>query len=224
MHPLDAALHRDLGLPGTVHLHHVTESSGDPVQRFASRLPQSLMTAHPRRQRDFLLGRHCAAVALSRAGHVGPTWLPVGPDKLPVWPEGWMGSISHAGTGAVAVVTADTSIGSLGVDMEQWIGEGVLRDVRPLVADALELGLLAAMGDRRGFTVLFSAKEALYKALYPHVREFFDFSAARLISASDNELQLRLAVRWGDGFPAGTVIPVSYALRDECAFTVLCHA
>ena len=88
-----------------------------------------------------------------------------------------------------------------------------------LVADSDELELLSHLGMQRALTLLFSAKEALYKALYPEVRQFFDFTAVRAVALGEC-LSLRLAVPWAH-WPEGTVIPVRFAFRDRNVFTVV---
>lgn len=43
-------------------------------------------------------------------------------------------------------------------------------------------------------TLLFSAKESLFKALFPQVHIYLDFSDAQLIGLDGNQLTLRLAI------------------------------
>ena len=211
-------LQKDLQLPSSVCVHGVL-GSPDPLLHLADKLPQTLGAAHPKRQRDYLLGRHCAASALVEAGYQGAAWLPAGQDKLPVWPAGWLGSISHAGPGAVAAVARHESCELLGIDMESLIEGSIAADISHLVAGRDELDLLSEFGTERGLTLLFSAKEALYKALYPKVRKFFDFTAAQAIALEDH-LTLRLTVPWGP-WPKDTLIPVRFAFREGHVFTAV---
>ncbi len=43
-------------------------------------------------------------------------------------------------------------------------------------------------------TLLFSAKESLFKALFPQVQIYLDFSDAQLIGFDGNQLTLRLSI------------------------------
>lgn len=208
-------LQNDLQLPTSVCVHGVFCNHDQLVHL----TPQALGAVHPRRQRDYLLGRHCAASALVKAGYQGAAWLPAGQDKLPVWPVGWLGSISHAGQGAVAAVARNESCELLGIDMEKLIERSMAADISHLVAGRDELNLLSELGAERGLTLLFSAKEALYKALYPKVRQFFDFTAAQAVALEDR-LVLCLTVPWGE-WPKGTLIPVRFAFRDGHVFTAV---
>ena len=131
-----------------------------------------------RRLESFRHGRHCARLALEQLA-VTPGPLPVGPGRAPAWPAGIAGSISHAGPVALAVVAARQDVVSLGVDVELPgpIEDGVIRLIS--LPDELEmLTRLAAAGvDAR---LLFSAKESIYKCLWPELERFIDFKEVQL--------------------------------------------
>lgn len=97
-------------------------------------------------------------------------------------------------------------------------------EVRAHVTLPGELDAIPVSSVPRALTLLFSAKEALYKALFPHVRRFFDFHAARLISASHDRLDLELCQPWGPRWPAGHILSVRYAVTDLHVYTVLHEA
>ena len=94
-----------LGLDTSIGLHAMPIDAQVDLSTLASRLPTEIREAVAKRQREFLVGRYCAARALAHAGYLGDGWLPLGEDRLPVWPAGWIGSISHSRFGAVAVAT-----------------------------------------------------------------------------------------------------------------------
>jgi len=156
----------------------------------------------------------------------GPV-LPVH-ERLPVWPAGWLGSISHSGAWAVAAVASEARCQALGLDLQDLIAPQTVADVQPLVATERELARMAPAWDRRhALTLLFSAKEALYKALYPRLRRFQDFDAAELtaISASRAEVTLTLTRDWDDvAWRAGQALSVRYAWAAEGVLTACCVA
>ncbi len=156
----------------------------------------------------------------------GPV-LPVH-ERLPVWPAGWLGSISHSGAWAVAAVASEARCQALGLDLQDLIAPQTVADVQPLVATERELARMAAQWDRpHALTLLFSAKEALYKALYPRLRRFQDFDAAELtaISASRAEVTLTLTRDWDDvAWRAGQAVSVRYAWVAEGVLTACCVA
>jgi enterobactin synthetase component D len=68
-------------------------------------LPAALERAAARRQIQFLAGRVCAREAISRLRPRVPAGpLPQGEEGCPVWPDGLVGSISHAESFATAAV------------------------------------------------------------------------------------------------------------------------
>ncbi|WP_148043592.1 4'-phosphopantetheinyl transferase family protein [Paracoccus methylarcula] len=133
-------------------------------------LPAAIAAARPPRRVEYVAGRMAAQVALHRltgqAALVG-----MGPDRLPVWPEGIIGSISHNRQNAVALAACARRYHAVGVDIETLMDAVTAREVLPV------LGPVGAE-DPLNLTLAFSAKESLFKALYPHVG-FFGFEDAR---------------------------------------------
>lgn len=118
--------------------------------------------AAEKRRRDFVLGRSCARAALAPLGH-GEAAIGMGADGAPQWPTGVLGSITHTRGYAAAVVGEASSFLGVGVDAE-CVG-GVTRKLWPRLFNAAEQALLAARTDADvSATVLFSAKEAAFKA------------------------------------------------------------
>jgi enterobactin synthetase component D len=204
--------------------HAVSFAGPAPFGGLDERLPGALQAASPKRRTEYLAGRYCAQQALARAGADGDTWVARGGDELPAWPPGWLGSISHTRDGAVAAVARRTHCHVLGVDMERIVGEDQLEALRRLVVLPGERELLDALSAPPALTLLFSAKEALYKALYPQVREFFDFSAARAVAFDPRVLTLQLTQAWGAGWPRGRRVRVHYVFDEAKVFTVACEA
>jgi len=129
----------------------------------------------PKRLRDFATGRRCALAALAGLG-VQIAGLGREPDGRPRWPSGTVGSISHCDGLCLAVVARADAVVALGADVEcrkPWPD-----DVIEEVATPAEAEWLARLGPQQSLTldtVLFSAKESVFKALYPRVGRFFGF-------------------------------------------------
>ena len=129
-----------------------------------------------KRRREFASGRYCAREALVRLGHEAVA-LPVGPGRAPVWPPGIIGSISHTDDIAIAAVARSSDLRSLGIDVES--GDPLEPDLLKLVCREEELAALAA-GDLQpglGAKLIFSAKESVYKCLWPLTGTFLEFHA-----------------------------------------------
>ncbi|HEU4406000.1 MAG TPA: 4'-phosphopantetheinyl transferase superfamily protein [Polyangiaceae bacterium] len=150
-------------------------------------LPESLAKAVPKRKAEFVAGRHCARLALEQAagGGGGPfAPLPVGPERAPVWPAGYVGSITHTHGYVAAAAARAGAVRSLGLDSERVMGAETAESVRSMVALEGELEALAGEGfdPWQLLTLVFSVKETLYKCLHPLVGRFFGFHEARLCS------------------------------------------
>lgn len=124
-------------------------------------------TAVASRRREFATGRRMAKWCLDRIGHPRGC-ISRHADRSPVWPAGLVGSISHCRHLAAAVASSE------------WLGVGV--DVECLNHPALAgiPGLFTAAEQQivrqpYGPAILFSAKEAVYKAVYPQTRTQADF-------------------------------------------------
>ena len=113
--------------------------------------------------------RIVARMLLSRFGRE-PYAIPKSTAGMPVWPDGIVGSLAHDANVAIAAMAAQTEFQSVGIDIEP---------AEPLDPDLLGIVATAKERDRieddplRG-RLLFSIKEAIYKAVYPLDRTFLD--------------------------------------------------
>ncbi len=129
-----------------------------------------------KRQREFRAGRHCAHAALERLGHPREPILR-DPKRAPLWPKGYLGSISHCRDFCLAVCCPTSTIKGLGVDVEP------LAPLKPGICNYIqteaENTFMQANSDLPE-RLIFSAKESLYKCLYPLVKDFFGFHSVEL--------------------------------------------
>ena len=149
-------------------------------------LPAVLAGAIDKRQREYLAGRISARHALRQL--LGPPASEgeiVGDeDDVPRWPEGVVGSISHgAGFGFAAVAAADRYRG-LGVDVERVVSTEQAGRLGARVLNEREMNLrqgsAGGLTEAEMFTLVFSAKESAYKALFPRYRQVLGFSDVEL--------------------------------------------
>ena len=148
-----------------------------------SRLPQALRHATQKRQREFLAGRRCAEEALQCLG-ADSTHVAMAKDRTPIWPVGVVGSITHTGDFAAAAVAWAADIAGLGIDSEQIIDPAAARDIADICM--VDEATLFKPAHGRSFcdfcTFVFSAKEAVFKCLFPLTRKFLEFSDVRITS------------------------------------------
>jgi enterobactin synthetase component D len=196
--------------------------AGDPELEVA--LPASLSRAVTKRQVEFVAGRVCAARAMRRLrGECHP--VAIRPDRTPDWPEGLVGSISHTDGLALAGVAEARHWRSLGLDVEQEMSMELLAEVGSMVLDEAEWRHRPAGWRETAFaTLAFSAKEALYKALYPLTGRMMEFRDARLLTVARREAMLELAPAMrSDRLPSAR-FAVRYGFEGPVCLTMLALA
>lgn len=126
---------------------------------------RAVQGAVPARRREFAAGRACARRALAQL-HVQDFPVLAGPRREPLWPPGVVGSITHTRGYCAAAVARASDLRVLGIDAE-LVG-AVGDDLEELVCSAQERRRGRAGGAGPAWrTVVFSAKESVFKALYP---------------------------------------------------------
>lgn len=181
--------------------------------------------AVPKRRAEFLAGRWAARQALASLGlDAGATR---GEDGTPRWPSGVVGSITHGADLALCAVARATELRGLGIDAERLMNESTKDELMSRICRdderaALEQGLTAPEHER--VTFAFSAKESLYKCLFPLTGRFMDFSAARVIEAEAardevgrwvGALLLELCVDWSSELLRGRVFRAPFVASAQ---------
>ncbi len=133
----------------------------------------------PARYHDFVIGRRCARLAIEALGRQ-PQPILVGERREPRWPTGLVGAITHTDGYVAAAVARSDAVRAIGIDAEadeplpQGVERRIIRpDEQHLLAHR-DAGVAAV--DR----LIFSAKEAVYKAWFPLTGEWLGFLDARL--------------------------------------------
>jgi len=138
--------------------------------------------ATAKRRSEFTGVRVCARLALARAG-VQPAPIMPGPSGAPLWPPGIVGSMTHCdGYRAAAVGRAD-AFAAIGIDAEPY--DVLPGRVLPRVASESEriglAGLARVAPEFCWDRILFSAKEAVFKAWSPATGRRLGFSEAEVV-------------------------------------------
>ncbi len=147
----------------------------------------------PIRQREWVAGRCALREALRREALLDASPILRDDRGAPRVPVEAIGSISHKGDWAAALVTRRRPGCSLGLDLEHTRGPRVDISRRVLTAAELdELGRLEAQlgpaGRAAQLALRFSIKEAIYKAIDPWVRRYVGFREVELaLSPSDED-------------------------------------
>jgi 4'-phosphopantetheinyl transferase EntD len=145
---------------------------------------EEMIIAHavePRR-REYATVRSCARACLARLGYPRVPILS-GLGGAPAWPDGVQASMTHCAGYAAAAVGPSARIFAIGIDAEP--DEPLPDGVMDLVATPTERDRLAGPqpepDDPNWDRLLFSAKEAVYKAWFPLVGEWLDHQEAEIL-------------------------------------------
>ncbi|MDQ0752684.1 4'-phosphopantetheinyl transferase EntD [Streptomyces africanus] len=139
-----------------------------------------------KRRREFAAVRSCARRAMEKLG-VPPQPVLPGERGAPRWPAGLAGSMTHCDGYCAAALVRAADLASLGIDAETHgpLPEGVLPAVA-LPSETERLRHLAAQRpDVHWDRLLFSAKEAVYKAWFPLTGKWLDFTEADIELSPD---------------------------------------
>lgn len=138
-----------------------------------------------KRRREFALGRACARAALTQCGLADAV---IGQDaaRRPIWPAATVGSITHTAGYAAALAASAARHAGLGVDAERIGGVTEKLFSRLFLPDErAALAGCAAVERARLATLLFSAKEACFKAASPIAEGSLSFSAIAVTVTGD---------------------------------------
>ncbi len=124
------------------------------------------------RRHEFSSGRRAAHAALSHIGEKSQSILQYG--RLPIWPQGLVGNIAHSRTVASAVVSRQSVMSGVGMDVVS--DEAVSDKVASRILLPYELSFVQAQPELQKWqTALYCAKESIYKAVNPLVGEYIGF-------------------------------------------------
>ena len=133
-----------------------------------------------KRKQELVAGRYCARKALEQIdSSFYDIFLEMTESRAPIWPGGVCGSISHNKNMAIAVVS--NKYRSLGVDIELLIPFERLKKLENSFINESEK-TLTREDTLRNSTIIFSAKESLFKLLHPLCHTYFGFLEAELKS------------------------------------------
>ncbi|XAM73909.1 4'-phosphopantetheinyl transferase superfamily protein (plasmid) [Pantoea stewartii] len=188
-------------------------------------LPEKIRESVIKRRAEFFSGRLCADMAMNLLGFFNKQ-VAVSPARVPLWPEGLIGSISHTDNLAIAVVAHVDTLTLIGVDLEIRNPEVFISIADQFTSTQEQIYLQTTeMPYDLALLITFSAKESLYKALWPEVNAFFDFSAAAIINIDINtqKFHLRLTTSLTNKFQSGTVFSGNYCLFEENVITLIAN-
>lgn len=190
--------------------------------------PPDVKRSVRKRRCEYFYGRLCARAAIRGITPDFKGEVLSNPDRSPRWPNGIIGSISHCDGSAICVCSRSETVLGIGIDIERILDAKTAGEVAGSAVMATELDALGFSGwtFEEKVTFAFSAKESLYKALYPSVKKYFGFDSAAITKVDAKEksfvicLTTTLCERWREGVS----MTGQYQFRvdaDDHAFQVL---
>ncbi|PQJ85131.1 4'-phosphopantetheinyl transferase family protein [Aliivibrio sifiae] len=158
-------------------------------------LPKMILKSLKERQAEFLAGRLSARFALKylKGDSQYCFDIGIGDFRQPIWPTNILGSISHTSDTALVMVSKKSVDRlSIGVDIENICPINIVNEVSSHIFDINENTLLKSCGysESQVFSLIFSAKESIFKSLFSYVNEYFDFEVAKLKFVDDDNFKM----------------------------------
>lgn len=127
-----------------------------------------------------------------------------------------MGSITHSGKTAATVVAKKSEFIGLGIDYEETMTLEQAEQLKGQILTEHEQHLISSLAIDMGtlVTLVFSAKESLYKSLYPMVKQFLNFHDFFIKELTDETLILSLCKTVNKSWRIGSEFEVLYRLND----------
>jgi len=150
----------------------------------AGRLPGQLQGAVQSRQIEFLAGRWCARRALRAIDPAANHEVGIAADGTPLWPPGFVGSITHTADFVWAAAASRRDAAAIGIDSEPIMTAARAHRLAPSIARPDEIARTRAVlgvDFAAATSLLFSAKESLFKCLSAHLGRAFDCLDARVV-------------------------------------------
>jgi len=138
-----------------------------------------VQNAVQKRRNEFHSSRQCAREALKALGFPLMAILK-DEDRKPIWPDKVVGAITHSGEICAAAVALKEELAGVGVDIEQVGRMKSEIQERVLNPEEIQRKESSELDSQIYATVIYSAKESLFKALYPMNHHWFGFEDASL--------------------------------------------
>lgn len=139
--------------------------------------PEKYSSWKVKKRGDFTAGRLLARSLVNRFFSTSLNHLPNHSQGFPLWPESYLGSLSHCKNTVAVILGTQEHFKGLGIDVIEYARkEQVLRSLKRILTPEEQLFFKENQKDCPWYPlIVFSAKESLYKALYPIQRNYIGF-------------------------------------------------
>ncbi len=173
-----------------------------------------------KRRNEFLAGRTCARRALGALGMAG-RMLGKGSDGSVLWPAGITGAISHNNRWCGAAVARCSDVTGIGFDVEtvKRISMNISRKILTR-QEMIWLSEWPGEEAQKMVALIFSAKESVYKALYPVIKTRISFFDAVITPSPDSlSFDVELSKKIADHLPPCSRLTGTCLFHDGDIFT-----
>ncbi len=188
-------------------------------ERYDLLVPERFNEMVAKRRCEYLAGRIAAKKAIEQLGPAGQ--ITQGDKGCPIWPQGLVGSISHIDGRAVACTASTVNFSALGIDMEFILNDSSARQLSSHFLNKSELTGFDLLPFNQFVTLIFSAKESIYKALFPSIGRFFGFDAVSLITLDYGCATFELQQTLSDHWLKGDKVNVKYTFNNKQIYTLV---
>lgn len=190
--------------------------------QFAIPFPEFLNKAPVKRRTEYVAARYAAKLLLEDEGcydNVGSNL-----SRAPIWPTGFCGSISHSGNFSIASIAPRTTTLTLGIDIEMLGSKSIVR-AADIFCTPVEQTLLSSchIAYETALLIAFSAKESLFKALFPEANNSFGFKSSRIrqLDISACRITLELIQTLTPTQTNGSLFYGYFSLQDNKVITLI---
>ena len=135
----------------------------------------------------------------------------------PIWPEGVIGSITHTENFIGAVVESSDNLRGIGIDTEKILGPQSVVMVESLVATDEEKRKSLSFDPFEYFTLIYSAKESIFKCLNPIIQKYIEFHDVTIeaVSFDSKVFTFRLLKDLNEEFKEGMSFEGSFYINQD---------
>jgi len=192
-------------------INHYTE---DLFGKHGIFFPPEMEKAVIKRRAEFFAGRYCAKQSLISLTGKAST-IHIGPGRNPLWPAPITGAISHSNTHAIAVTALKSHVRGIGIDLQEEIDFDTYSSIKTQILFGDELELVRHDNpslQMQVFSLIFSVKESFFKAAFPEVGRYFDFSCVSVVSIDQREqcIHLKINETLSRGLTEGLMVKAHY--------------
>lgn len=158
-------------------------------------IPDALSLSSVKRKSEFIAGRYATKIALqaSQKENINKE-VKIGKYKQPVFPEGYLGTITHSGSIALCLLTQNKEVKFLGVDIEPIINKDDLLALEYRIYSKNEMQHFLNIGidPYKAATCIFSAKESIFKAYFNELHNNINFQKFKLTNVVNNRNSIEM--------------------------------